>query len=58
MDQQLKKDLITINEFNIRARYNDYKLQFYQKATREYTTKWFNKSKKIYKWLKKELKKK
>jgi len=55
LTKELKEDLSVINEFNLRARYNDYKFQFYKKATKEYTTKWFQKCKEIYLWLKKEL---
>ena len=43
-----KEDLAEISTFNIAARYDDYKLQFYKKATFEYTTGWFGKSKKLY----------
>lgn len=42
-----------INEFNIRARYNDIKFRFYQKATREFTKEYFKKAKALYLWLKK-----
>lgn len=41
--------------FNIEARYNDYKFQFYKKATKEYTQKYFQKAKKLHLWLKKQL---
>lgn len=52
LSDNLKKELATINEFNLRARYNDYKFEFYKKATHDYTTNWFNKCKQIYLWLK------
>ncbi len=55
VNEALKKDLATINEFNIRARYNDYKFEFYKRATKKYTSFWFNKCKEMYLWLKKEL---
>ena len=32
LSESTKKDLSTINEFNLRARYNDYKFEFYKKA--------------------------
>lgn len=42
----LQKETITllaeINTFNIRARYEDYKREFYKKATAEYTKKWLD----------------
>lgn len=58
LSQDIKQDLATINEFNIRARYNDYKFKFYKRATYEYTIEWFNKCKTIYLWLRRQLKKK
>lgn len=53
-DDQLKL-LNEINEFNVKARYNDIKFKFYKKATREFAKKYFEKSKEIYRWLKKHL---
>lgn len=44
-----------INEFNIRARYNDVKSRFYKKATPEFTDKYFNRAKKLYLWLKNKI---
>lgn len=38
-----------INEFNIRARYPEYKLSFYKKCTREYTEKYIVQIENIYK---------
>lgn len=40
LSPKLKHDLDTITTFNIEARYDDYKLSFYKKATKEYTKKW------------------
>ena len=48
------KELSIINEFNIRARYDDYKRSFYRKATRLYTIEYFNKTLKFIKWFKKQ----
>ena len=45
-------DLKEITSYNIEARYDDIKLSFYKKATKEYTRKWFSKIKKYYLWLK------
>ena len=42
-----KLELAEITSFNISARYDDYKNQFYQKATREYTNKWLKIGKNI-----------
>lgn len=47
--------LAEITTFNIEARYNDYKFQFYKKATKEYTQKYFKRTKEIYLWIKKQL---
>lgn len=44
-----------ISPFNIEARYNDYKFQFYKKATKEYTKKYLEKAEEIYLWLKEQL---
>jgi hypothetical protein len=40
-----------INDFNIRARYPEYKLQFYKLCTKQYADKYLNESKKLYKEL-------
>lgn len=46
-----------VNEFaemstwNIRARYDNYKLEFYKKANRVFTNRWFTKGKEFIKWL-------
>ena len=44
-----------INEFNIRARYNDVKFRFYKKATSGFARKYFEKSRRFYLWLKKRV---
>lgn len=48
-------DLTTITEFNITARYNDFKLTFHKRCTKAYTEKYFLISKELYLWLKKQL---
>ncbi len=48
-------DLEEINTYNIRARYSDYKLRFYKKATREYTQRWYKRSLEVFQWLKEQL---
>ena len=50
-DDQMDK-LDTITTFNIRARYDDYKLRFYKKCTREFTEKWINEIEEFIKWIK------
>lgn len=50
-----KVELAEISTFNIEARYDDYKLSFYKKANKKFTSKYVNKTKKILKWLNKYL---
>jgi len=53
---QAQKDLLDeINTFNIEARYNDYKFQFYKKAIKDYAQRYLRESGKFYLWLKKQL---
>lgn len=49
-DKQIE-NLQTITQFNISARYDDYKENFKQKCTDEYTTKKINNIKEIRIWL-------
>ena len=44
--------LDTITTFNINARYDNYKKEFYKKCTPEYTTAWIAKIKILRKWIK------
>lgn len=55
ISEKRQEEFREISEFNIRARYNDFKRRFYKKATKEFTEKWFQKAKEIYLWIKKEL---
>jgi HEPN domain-containing protein len=41
-----------ISSFNIEARYPQYKQEFYKLCNREFTIKYFNKIKDIFKWIK------
>lgn len=43
-----KEKLAEISTFNIAARYDDYKLKFYKKATKEYCQKWFKTGEKLF----------
>jgi len=43
--------LDTITTFNINARYDDYKLAFYNKCTLDYTTTWIKNIKEIRQWI-------
>ncbi|HCS78698.1 TPA: DNA-binding protein [Patescibacteria group bacterium] len=46
------EQLREINTFNVEARYDDYKLKFYKKATKDFSEKWFSVTKKLLLWLK------
>jgi HEPN domain-containing protein len=48
LDEKTKLELAEISTFNVSARYDDYKLEFYKKATREYSEKWRAISKTIF----------
>lgn len=45
----------TISRFNINARYDDYKQQFYQLCTKEFTAKWIDEINNTIKWIKNTL---
>jgi HEPN domain-containing protein len=49
------KQLNEITTFNIEARYDDYKLSFYTKATEEYAKKWSKICEVLYIFFKKDL---
>ena len=46
-----------INEFNLKARYDDYHSRFYKKCTKEYTVKYLKITKTLYLWIKDQLEK-
>ncbi|MCU0614710.1 MAG: HEPN domain-containing protein [Desulfobacterales bacterium] len=51
-----KKDLLdSISTFNIRARYDDYKMEFYKKCSKDFTEKWIEIIKELRAWLKENL---
>lgn len=53
---EIREKIKVINTFNISARYDDYKKEFYNKCTFEYTTKQINNIKEVREWLKEQLK--
>jgi len=55
LSMKQKIELAEISTFNIEARYDDYKLSFYKKANKRFTSKYLNKTIKILKWLNKYL---
>jgi len=56
LSEQQKKDIATITVFNIRARYDDYKLSFQKKCTSEFTSIWIAKLKDFRLWMKEQIK--
>ncbi|MEA1937127.1 MAG: HEPN domain-containing protein [Patescibacteria group bacterium] len=58
LSQDEIKFLNKVNDFNIRARYPEYKLQFYKQCDKEYTKKYFDEIIKLYKKLCQKLKQK
>ncbi len=55
LSDEQKNFLLNINDFNIEARYPDYKFSFHKKCTRKFTTETFNEIKAFYKWLLKQI---
>lgn len=51
MNKTQIKQLEEISRFNIEARYDSIKMEFYKKATKKYTNKYFKISENFYKWL-------
>jgi HEPN domain-containing protein len=58
ISEEQTKNLKTITRFNIGGRYDDTKFEFYKQCTKSYTEKYFNISKELYLWLKKQYQKK
>lgn len=54
MDKEKEDFFGEVTEFNITARYEDFKLEFYKKCTQEYAQKWIEDIKKHRQWIKKE----
>ena len=55
LDEKKSKILMTCNSFNISARYEDYKNEFYERCTEEYTSEQIKNIEEIRTWLKKML---
>jgi len=58
MDEEQKDFLAAVTTFNIRARYDDYKLEFYKTCTKKFTKFWIKQIEEFRKWLKEMLLKK
>ena len=54
LSEKQKLNLDTITTFNINARYDDYKLAFFKKCTKAYTTQWINNITDFRQWIKDE----
>ena len=52
---EYKRWLDTITTFNLNARYDDYKQDFYKKCTSEYTDQWISNIKTLREWIKMKL---
>lgn len=54
LDEEQKDTLATVTTFNIRARYDDYKSEFYKTCTKEFTETWKGKIEGFRKWIKEQ----
>jgi HEPN domain-containing protein len=55
ISEQDRDALDTITTFNLNARYDSYKKEFYRKCTPEYAALWVNKIKELRLWIKSQL---
>jgi HEPN domain-containing protein len=51
LDEEKKKILAVITTFNISTRYDDYKMSFYRKCTKEFTELWIENIRTIRLWI-------
>ena len=54
LDEDQKDILDTITTFNIQARYDDYKMEFYKKCTKQFTKMWIDSITELRKWIKEQ----
>jgi HEPN domain-containing protein len=54
-DEEQKYFLDTISSFNLNARYDDYKQDFYKKCTKDYALMWIVNIQKLREWIKTKL---
>lgn len=52
LNEEISDKLDIITTFNIEARYDDYKKEFYKKCTKEFTELWIKNIREILEWLK------
>ncbi len=55
LSEEQKDFLDMVSTFNIRARYDDYNLEFYKICSKEFTKEWINKITGFREWIKKQL---
>ena len=55
LDEDQMDLLDTISTFNLRARYDDYKMEFQRKCTKEFTAKWLDIITEFREWTKNKL---
>ena len=55
LDDEKTRWLDTITTFNLNARYDDYKQEFYKKCTKDFTDKWIENIKILRLWIKEKL---
>lgn len=55
LDEEKIKWLDTITTFNLNARYDDYKQEFYRKCTKDFTSQWIDNIKTLRQWIKERL---
>ena len=54
LDTKTQEDIADINTFNIKGRYDDFKSNFYTKATSEYTQRYVRETERILLWLREQ----
>lgn len=55
LDEHQKDSIDTISAFNLQARYDDYKMEFYNKCTKEFAEKWIDIIEDLREWIKTKL---
>ncbi len=55
LSEEQKDILDAISTFNLRVRYDDYKLSFHRRCTRNFTEQWIRQIKELREWLKNKL---
>jgi len=55
INEKKRKLLNIITTFNLQAKYDEYKYEFYKKSTKNFASLWIENIKRIREWIKKEL---